>query len=66
LLAAPIPIQYGIVSALGVSGERNLEPQLVALRDSGTPVRIWGTLMAGIPDWNATQIEITRIELVGN
>jgi putative hemolysin len=66
LLAAPIPIQYGIVSVIGVSGERDLEPELVALRDSGTPVRIWGTLMAGIPDWNGTQIEITRIELVGN
>jgi len=62
LLAAPIPIQYGIVSAIGVSGERDLEPQLVALRDTGTPVHIWGTLVVGIPDWNVTQIEITRIE----
>jgi hypothetical protein len=65
-LAAPIPIQYGIVSALGLGGERPLEDQLIALRDSGTPIRIWGTLTAGIPDWNATQIEITRIELVGS
>lgn len=66
LLAAPIAFQYGIVGAIGESGERDLELEIVALRDSGTPVRIWGKLMAGIPDWNGSQIEISRVEFVGN
>jgi putative hemolysin len=65
LLDAPITLQYGIVAAIGESGERELEPQIVALRDTGTRVRIWGSLMAGIPDWNGTQIEVTRLEIVG-
>jgi hypothetical protein len=64
LLDAPITLQYGIVAAIGESGERELEPQIVALRDTGTRVRIWGTLMVGIPDWNGTQIEVTRLEIV--
>ncbi|HEY70780.1 MAG TPA: hypothetical protein G4O08_09370 [Anaerolineae bacterium] len=62
-LDGDFPIQYGITS-FGPSGDPELEPQIVSLRDTGTRVRIWGSLVAGGPDWNATQIVITRIELI--
>jgi acylphosphatase len=63
-LDGEFPIQYGNVAAIGTSGERELQPQIESLRDTGTKVRIWGSLVAGIPDWNGTQIEVTRIELI--
>lgn len=63
LLEGDYSIQYGITS-FGPSGDPELEPQIVSLRDTGTRVRIWGSLTAGIPDWNATQIVITRIEIL--
>ena len=64
LLDGDFAVQYGIEAAIGPSGERELAPQIESLRDTGTKVRIWGSLMAGVPDWNGTQIEITRIEIV--
>lgn len=57
-------MQYGVVAALNASDERELEPQIETLRDTGTRVRIWGRLVAGIPDWNGTQIEVTRLEIL--
>jgi hypothetical protein len=39
-----------------------LAAQLESLRDTGRALRIWGELTAGVPDANATQIVVTRIE----
>jgi putative hemolysin len=48
--------QYGIESL-----DPNLQAQLASLRDTGQTVRIWGTLYHNVPDYNATQIQVTRI-----
>jgi len=59
-LAGEFSLQYGI-DALANS---ELADQLESLRDTGTTVRVWGTLSAGVPDWNGTQIRTTRIVTV--
>ena len=58
-LLGTFPFEYGIWSM-----DEALNQQLEELRDSGQAVRIWGELHAGRPDWNATQIVVTQIELI--
>jgi hypothetical protein len=58
VLAGDFPMQYGIDSL-----DPTLAAQLESLRDTGTVIRVWGELTAGIPDWNGTQIQVTRIEI---
>jgi hypothetical protein len=58
-LLGDFPMQYGIWAM-----EDTLRAELEALRDTGTPIRIWGTIVAGIPDWNGTQITVERFERV--
>jgi hypothetical protein len=58
LLAAGFPVQYGIDSL-----DPALRSQLESLRDTGTVIRVWGQLSAGVMDWNATQIQVTRLEV---
>ncbi len=58
-LVGDLQIQYGLWAEDGP-----LADQLASLRDSGTVVRVWGQLIAGIPDWNGTQIQASRFELV--
>jgi len=50
--------QYGIESL-----DPTIQAQLIALRDTGTTVHIWGTLHHHVPDYNAAQIQVTRIEV---
>jgi len=50
--------QYGIESR-----DPEIQAQIVALRDTGTTVHVWGTLYHHIPDVNATQILVTRLEV---
>jgi len=50
--------QYGIESR-----DADIEAQIVALRDTGTTVHVWGTLLHNVPDVNATQILVTRLEV---
>jgi hypothetical protein len=52
-------VQYGIWSA-----NETLEKQIEELRDSGIVIFIWGELVAGLPDWNGTQIQVTQINVV--
>ncbi|HEY43422.1 MAG TPA: hypothetical protein G4O11_05500 [Anaerolineae bacterium] len=52
-------VQYGIWSV-----DETLEKRLEELRDSVTVIHIWGELVAGVPDWNGTQIQVTQIEVV--
>jgi hypothetical protein len=52
-------IRYGIDGTLA-----GLNDEIEALRDSGTAVRIWGILRCGVPDYNASQIAVERIETV--
>jgi hypothetical protein len=57
----PFPVYYGLDSA-----DPEIITQLEALRDSGTVVRVWGELSAGVMSMNATSIMVTRIEVVGS
>lgn len=57
VLTGRFPIEYGIWSL-----DENLQAELEALRDTGTVIRIWGELVAGIPDWAGTQIQVQRFE----
>ncbi|MBN2006057.1 MAG: DUF333 domain-containing protein [Anaerolineae bacterium] len=48
----------------GVAGQTaDIEAQLIALRDTGVTVHIWGSLLADIPDAYGSQIEVTRLEV---
>jgi hypothetical protein len=49
---------YGIESL-----DPDIQAQIVALRDTGRTVRVWGTLHHNVPDYNASQIQVTRIEV---
>lgn len=40
-----------------------LEQQLASLRDTGTVISVWGTLLNDVPDVNGVQIQVTRIEI---
>ena len=63
VLAGDYPVQYGIDSAIAAgSGERDLAGAIVALRDGGDVVRIWGELTCGMPDAGSCRIEVFRIE----
>jgi hypothetical protein len=52
-------VQYGIGAI-----DEAINSQLESLRDTGTVIQVWGELSAGIPDWNGTQIQVSRIEVV--
>jgi putative hemolysin len=58
VLVDGIPIEYGIGSV-----DDALATQIESLRDTGTIVRVWGRISAGVIDWNATQIQVDRLEI---
>lgn len=53
------PIQYGIWAV-----DDALHAELESLHDTGQVIRVWGELTAGLPDWNGTQINVSRFEVV--
>ena len=52
-------VQYGIWSE-----DEALSEQIEGLRDTNTVIYVWGELIAGVPDWNGTQIQVTQIDVV--
>ncbi|MCJ7659436.1 MAG: DUF333 domain-containing protein [Anaerolineales bacterium] len=40
-----------------------LKSQIVALRDSGKIVHLYGTLLSNVPDYNGSQVQVDRIEI---
>ena len=40
-----------------------VQAQIVALRDSGKIVHLYGTLFSNVPDYNGSQILVDRIEV---
>jgi putative hemolysin len=42
-----------------------VESQIVALRDSGKIVHLYGTLVSNVPDCNGSQVRVERIEVDG-
>jgi hypothetical protein len=58
VLVGGIPIAYGIESV-----DAALAARIESLRDTGTIVRVWGQVSAGVTDWNGTQIQVDRLEI---
>jgi putative hemolysin len=65
-LVGDYPIQYGITADAALEDTLALYTQLESLRDSGAVVRVWGQVAAGVMDWNGTQIQVNRIEVVAS
>jgi hypothetical protein len=63
VLESPLPLEYGLNILDDPGGE--LADQLERVRDGDVPIRIWGVLTAGIPDWNGTQITLSQVEVLG-
>jgi putative hemolysin len=42
-----------------------VEAQIVALRDTGRIVHLYGTLFSNVPDYNGSQVQVDRIEVEG-
>jgi hypothetical protein len=61
LLAGDFPVGYGIDSL-----DPAVAAQLEGLRDTGITARLWGQLRTGVPDAYGSQIEVTRVEGVGD
>jgi hypothetical protein len=40
-----------------------VQAQIVALRDSGKIVHLYGTLFSNVPDYNGSQVQVDRIEV---
>jgi hypothetical protein len=59
-LAGDFPVGYGIDSLDSV-----VAAQLEGLRDTGITAQVWGQLRTGVPDAFGSQIEVTRVEGVG-
>ncbi|TET53520.1 MAG: hypothetical protein E3J64_03455 [Anaerolineales bacterium] len=62
VLAGDLGIRYGI-DGMFAGATEDLNDEIEALRDSGTTVRIWGQLRSGVPDYNASQIAVERMEV---
>jgi putative hemolysin len=45
------------------SRDPEVESQIVALRDSGKIVHLYGTLVSNVPDCNGSQVQVDRIEV---
>lgn len=60
VLAGNFPVRYGIAGQ-----DPAISSQLQSLRDTETPIRIWGQLTYGVADVNGTQISVTAIEVLG-
>ena len=57
LLAGDHPVGFGIEGA-----DAGIAAELESLRDTGTEVRIWGQVEAGVPDAFGAHILVTRLE----
>ena len=40
-----------------------VKSQIEAMRDSGKIVHLYGTLVSNVPDYNGSQIQVSRIEV---
>jgi hypothetical protein len=58
VLGGTYPVAFGLHSL-----DPQLQSELEALRDSGTPFRVWGILRTGVPDAFGSQIQVERIEI---
>ncbi len=40
-----------------------VQAQIIALRDSGKIVHLYGTLLSNVPDYNGSQVQVDRLEI---
>jgi hypothetical protein len=59
VLVGDFNVWYGIWSP-----DSPINSQLEALRDTGTVIKVWGELVAGVMDGNGTQVQANRFEIV--
>jgi putative hemolysin len=59
VLSGDFPVQFGLWSA-----DVALLQEIEGLRDSGKQVRVWGQILAGVPDVNGTQIQVEKLEMI--
>jgi len=59
VLVGDFNVRYGIWSL-----DSTIRGQLESLRDTGTVIRVWGKVVAGVMDGNGTQIQVNRFEIV--
>jgi len=59
VLVGPYPVEYGIWAM-----DEGVRAELEAVRDSGQVIRIYGSMLSGVPDWNNTQIQVERFERI--
>ena len=56
----------GLIIYFGIdSRDPAIDSQIVALRDTGKIVHLYGTLFSNVPDCNGSQIQVDRIEVDG-
>jgi len=48
---------------VGITGFDAIGEQLIALRDTGTLIHVWGVIRRNVPDAYGSQIEVTRLEV---
>jgi len=60
VLSGDFPVGFGLSSL-----DPALATQLESLRDTSVTARVWGQLRTGVPDAYGSQIEVTRVEGVG-
>jgi putative hemolysin len=57
---------YGQIIYFGIdSMDPAVQAQIVALRDSGKIVHLYGTLLSNVPDYNGSQVQVDRIDVEG-
>lgn len=61
VLADDFPVGYGIGSI-----DPAIREQLATLRDTGITACVWEQLRAGVPDAFGSQIDVTRVEGIGD
>ena len=61
-------LNRGFPVAFGIEGYGDdasvIHDRLADLRDTGTAVRVWGSLVAGLPDAFGSQIQVMRMDVV--
>jgi putative hemolysin len=60
VLSGDFFVIYGIDSS-----DPDIATQLDDLRDTMTPVRVWGEVTCGVPDTNGCHIDVTRLKVTG-
>jgi putative hemolysin len=61
VLSGKYLVHYGISSP-----DPQIAAELERVRETLTPVRVWGEVTCGVMDTNGCQIEVTRIEIAGD